>query len=387
MMMIATPPSFSLEIAPCITQNWQEALRLRWQNIQTITGNFAKSAVQDTGTFKIGSALIASAALVAARVVVATASAKKEAETSGADSEQTQFCKDQAMMTAVREIGGFTSSWLFMSLFNVALDKPSQLLFGVRVNKHGVTGPITFLSKIGQQLIPFGERVVETALPIAVGDKRTIHVLGMMDTTNPAIAEDALARHWSALKPNTVQLFCRQGLDWLVNKTRLKNDMALDAFYASLPDNLSSAEKAQHLTSLTAKDLDTYKRQINLQQFEENKVKIGFKNIGTYVVPVIGAGISTVVAGWGLERATLLHFPEVIDRINKLRDSVKKMHHKPSTVNATNHRTAAYTQTNPYLNDVLATERPWLLNATSQLQGKTVALLKTYQSPPPTSLW
>jgi hypothetical protein len=37
---------------------------------------------------------------------------------------------------------------------------------------------------------------------------------------------------------------------------------------------------------------------------------------------VVGAVISTVVAGWMLERATLLHFPEIIDKINQLR--VKK---------------------------------------------------------------
>lgn len=373
--------------APCITQHWQEALRGRWHNIQTITSNFAKSAVQDTGTFKIGSALMASAALVAARVVVATASANKEAENSGADSEQTQFCKDQAMMTAVREIGGFTSSWLFMSLFNVALDKPSQLLFGVRVHKHGVTGPITFLSKIGQQLIPFGERIIETELPTAVGDKRTLHVLGMINPNSPDVIADPLLHHWSQQSPNALQLFCRRGLDWLVNKTRLKTDMAADLFYNGLPDTLTTTEKTKQLAKLTTQQLEDYKQQINPELFEENKIKIGFKNIGTYVVPIIGAGISTVVAGWGLERATLLHFPEVIDRINKLRDSVKKMHRKPSAINTANNNTSTYTQTHPYLNDALATERPMLLHASNQLQNKTIALLKTYQSPPPTSLW
>lgn len=209
----------------------------------------------------------------------------------------------------------------------------------------------------------------------------------MINPNSPDVIADPLLHHWSQQSPNALQLFCRRGLDWLVNKTRLKTDMAADLFYNGLPDTLTTTEKTKQLAKLTTQQLEDYKQQINPELFEENKIKIGFKNIGTYVVPIIGAGISTVVAGWGLERATLLHFPEVIDRINKLRDSVKKMHRKPSAINTANNNTSTYTQTHPYLNDALATERPMLLHASNQLQNKTIALLKTYQSPPPTSLW
>ena len=86
-----------------IARKLGEECQIRAKNVGTIASNFAKSALQDTGTFKIGSALLASFTLVLARVLVARHSTKKEAEHTGADSDTTQFCRDQALMTTVRE--------------------------------------------------------------------------------------------------------------------------------------------------------------------------------------------------------------------------------------------------------------------------------------------
>ena len=319
MMMTTTQLPVSLK-----GRTWGEEARVRVENIKTLGVNFFKSATQDTNTFKIGSALIASFALVAARVYIATRSANKEADATGAESDSTLFCKDQALMTTVREIGGFITSWLFMALFNVAMDKPSQLLFGVRTNKHGVTGPITFLSKLGQQVVPFGNRILEEGLPKAVGSKQTLHVLGNATTFsshNPSPMESYL----STLKPNKVQLFFRRGLELLVNQPQLKQELAIDAFYHNLLASLSAEEKATELLKAEGTTIEkTSGKLLDPTVYNDALIQRGFNNFRTFVVPVVGAIISTVVAGWMLERATLLHFPEIIDKINQLR--VKKNH-------------------------------------------------------------
>jgi hypothetical protein len=304
----------------------EDELRVRFENVKTLGLNFSKSVVQDTNTFKIGSALIASFALVLARVGIATQSAKKEAQISGPDSEATAFSKDQALMTAVREMGGFLTSWLFMSLFNIAMDKPSQLLFGVRINKHGVTGPVTFISKLAQQLVPWGNRVLEERLPIAVGSKQTLHVLGYPTTFNHK-NPSPMEAYFSTLKPTKINLFARKALELLVNQPQLKQELAVDAASKTLSPTASLQEKADVLLALDEATLHKTTQTLDPALYNTALIQRGFTNFRTYVVPAVGAVISTIVAGWMLERATLLHFPEIIDKINKLRpkkQSLKK---------------------------------------------------------------
>ena len=365
---------------PLLGRNLGDELRVRFKNIQTLTGNFAKSAVQDTHTFKIASALIASFTLVLARVYIATRSAKKEAATSGADSESTTFCKDQALMTTVREIGGFITSWLFMSLFNVAMDKPSQLLFGVRVNRHGVTGPIAFISKLGQQLIPFGNRVVEEALPKAVGCQRTLHILGEPSTFS-AINPSQLETYYSQLKPNKVQLFFRKGLELLVNQKQLKKELSIDAFYKNLTPSLTTEQKAQALLNVSLQDLKGAETPRTKAHYKAAIINRGFNNFGTYVVPIVGASISTVVAGWMLERATLLHFPEIIDKINKLRLRKKPLEATAVLLDISTTDATIVPQPTLYLKQALTDDLPTFnttLNKLQQPRLATAALTPTF---------
>jgi len=368
MMMMTTQLPVSLQ-----GRTWGDEARVRVENIKTLGVNFFKSATQDTNTFKIGSALIASFALVAARVYIATRSANKEADATGADSDSTLFCKDQALMTTVREIGGFITSWLFMALFNVAMDKPSQLLFGVRTNKHGVTGPITFLSKLGQQVVPFGNRVLEEGLPKAVGSKQTLHVLGNATTFsshNPSPMENYL----STLKPNKVQLFFRRGLELLVNQPQLKQELAIDAFYHNLPVSLSVEEKATALLKAEGTVIERKSGKLDPTVYNAALIQRGFTNFSTYVVPVVGAVISTVVAGWMLERATLLHFPEIIDKINQLRVKRNRRTTDEPMVETPVPLTAASPQTavSPsFVQQSMADDLPVFNRTLSQLQFNT----------------
>jgi hypothetical protein len=370
MMMMTTllpPPAL-------VGRSLGDEVRVRVENLKTVSLNFLKSGVQDTHTFKLGSALIASFTLVLARVYVATRSANKEAEATGADSDSTAFCKDQALMTTVREIGGFATSWLFMSVFNVVMDKPSQLLFGVRLNKYGVTGPITYLSKLAQQLVPFGNRVLEEALPKAVGCRRTLHILGEASTFTAQNASQ-LETYFSTLQPNKVQLFFRKGLELLVNQPQLKKDLAIEAFQRALPATLSPTEKAQAVLGVTPRQLEVYESKLDPDLYRTRVIKHGFTNFSTYVIPVVGAGISTVVAGWMLERATLLHFPEIIDKINQLRVKKQQPMADVETIPSVSTSSSLNAVASPsYLSQAVAVDSPLIDLALTPLKQRAMVI-------------
>ena len=102
----------------------------------------------------------------------------------------------------------------------------------------------------------------------------------------------------------------------------------------------------------------------------------------------MGAIISTVVAGWMLERVTLIHFPEVIDRINQLR--LKK-----KTRNASDTVLPTFTVQPPpalplgdsYLRQALKDELPVLNQTLMQLQKSNPRMNTAISMPLKPALW
>jgi|GEM_PF-6204019 len=222
--------------------------------------NFGSSLVQDTSFFKIASAPIAGMLLVTARVIISLKSARDAEQTYGDNDERTQYIHEQALMTITRETAGLGLSYGLMNLLNIVLDGPSQKLFGMRVDKPDVTGPVKALNHF--VLILAGTKKSIAIAPEALGVETTIRPLEEMGQ-----------------KPNGLQTFMRHALKP----------------FSKGADLQGLSGQARHIETL----------------------KQGMKNFKNLGVPLFGTGVSIYLAGWVLERTALLKTDKIIDSMKQ----------------------------------------------------------------------
>jgi hypothetical protein len=257
-MMMSTPTS-SLE-------------QTQLQAFGQLTRNMLQSFMQDTGFFKTASAPLASLLLVNTRVIVAKQSAEKVKNSP--DPDEAQFAEVEALKTIVREWGGVLSSFGLMAVFNIAMDRPSQYLFGIDVTKVGVVGPVQYISQSLQLLL--GSKLQVAPAPVALGSQQYMHVR--------------------------------------------ENPTALQKTARGLLHSLASFQK-ESILHKTAEALALPKAQLTPAQTEEGLLKAGMNRWRNVAVPLMGLGIAVGVAGWLLERSTLLRFDKIIQRIKILKAS------------------------------------------------------------------
>lgn len=247
----------------------------RFEKLQQLTATLGRSFLQDTTFFKVASAPLASLLLVNMRTIIAKQSAEK-AKNSGSE-EEAHFAEVEALKTVVREWGGVLSSFGLMALFNIAMDRPSQLAFGVDVKKHGVVGPVQYISQATQLLLGLPVEVKHP--PVALGSQSSLII---------------------TKTPNVLQ---KAGQQFLKTCLVFKPQQVLQQAMAE-----------QGVLSAT--------------QRHEALVKAGMSNWRNLAVPFMGMGIAMGAAGWVLERTTLLRFEKIIARIQHLRSLAQSPLHR-----------------------------------------------------------
>jgi hypothetical protein len=211
--------------------------------------NFTRSLAQDTGFFKVASAPIASALLVAARIGVSLHSVN-QAHQNNSDKETQNYIKEQALMTITREVVGLGLSYGLMSGMNISLDNLSQVSTGIKVDKTDVTGPLKALNQASQIIL--GQRKSVEVAPLALGS-----------------AVSTTLKEETGGTPNALQRSIRP----LVKR-----------FAFTSPRTASEAEL----------------------------LKAGMKNLQGIGFPLLSTGVSIYLAGWLLERTTLLHSDSIM---------------------------------------------------------------------------
>ena len=253
--------------------SFASSLKQKAQLLEQLSCNFSRSLAQDTGFFKVASVTLAGLLMVTSRSVIAANSAK-QSEERGDSEEKVEFARNEAMKTIVREVGAVVLSYGVMSGFNVAMDKPAQLAFGVKVKPQGVTGPVTFVSHALQILLGLKKEVPKA--PAALGDRLNIT---------------------PAAQPNAVQRWLRQ--------------------HVLLP----LVREPQRVLAKAGNPTEAVLK-------EKALLAQGMRNFRQLAVPLVGAGIAMYLSGWVLERKTLLQFDEIVGDAKQLLEASHPNKHK-----------------------------------------------------------